>query len=128
MSGFVIAMILVPALCSMLCWFLLADPLRQVSLALCESGEGAPFWRRTFLLLVLATPLLTVLLLAPEQASASLWLDIREILKWALIGVVAQLLVLVRLVRLVWRQVAFSRPKAAESVPSAIADHAGASQ
>ncbi|MCD4501225.1 hypothetical protein [Chromobacterium vaccinii] len=125
MSGFVIAMILVPALCSMLCWFLLADPLRQVALALCESGEGAPFWSRAFLLLVLAMPLLTVLLLAPEQASESLWLDIREILKWALIGVVAQLLALVRLV---WRQVAFSRPKAAESAPAAIADHAGASQ
>lgn len=43
-------------------------------------------------------------------------------MKWALIGVVAQLLVLVRLV---WRQVAFSRPKAAGT---AIADHAGAPQ
>lgn len=50
---------------------LLADPLRQVTLALCESGEGTPFWSRAFLLLILATPLLTVLLLAPEHASAS---------------------------------------------------------
>ncbi|AOZ48671.1 hypothetical protein [Chromobacterium vaccinii] len=82
MSGFVIVTILAPALCSLRCRFLLADPLWQVTLALCESGEGASFWRRTFLLLVLAAPLLTVLLLAPEQASASLWLDIREILKW----------------------------------------------
>ncbi|UTH73306.1 hypothetical protein [Chromobacterium sp. IIBBL 290-4] len=120
MGGFILIMILVPVLCSLLCWWLLAEPLRRVTRALCESGEGAPFWSRAFLLLVLATPLLTVLLLAPEQASSSLWLDIRAVLKWSLIGVVAQLLVLVRLV---WRQVAFSRPKHSP-LPAAVSEAA----
>ncbi|MEO9456205.1 hypothetical protein ABRV50_18100 [Chromobacterium phragmitis] len=109
-------MVLMPVLCSLLCWWLLAEPLRQVARALCERGEGASFWSRTFLLLVLATPLLTVLLSAPNEASSSLWLDIREVLKWSLIGVVAQLLVLVRLV---WRQVAFNRSSHGKPLPAA---------
>lgn len=103
MSGFITSMIIVPLLCSLLCWWLLAGPLRQVTQALCEHGAGGPFWQRAFLILILAGPLLAVLLFAPDAPSASLWLDIRAILMWALLGVVAQLLVLLRLV---WRQVA----------------------
>ena len=103
MSGFIISMIVVPLLCSLLCWWLLAGPLKQVTQALCEHGAGGPFWQRAFLILILAGPLLAVLLLAPDAPSASLWQDIRGILMWALLGVVAQLLVLLRLV---WRQVA----------------------
>ena len=49
-----------------------------------------------------------MLLLAPDAPSSSLWQDIRGILMWALLGVVAQLLVLLRLV---WQQVA-PRPSA----------------
>ena len=108
MSGFILVMILVPAACSLLSWLLLAKPFGEVTRALCAHGEGSLFWSRAFLLRLLATPLLTVLLFAPDRASSSLWLDAREVLKWALIGVVAQLLALVRLV---WRQVAFSRPQ-----------------
>ncbi|OQS34370.1 hypothetical protein [Chromobacterium haemolyticum] len=116
MSGFIISMIIVPLLCSLLCWWLLANPLRQVTQALCEHGAGGPFWQRAFLILILAGPLLAVLLFAPDAPSASLWLDIRGILMWALLGVVAQLLVLLRLV---WRQVA-PRPIAqqAQSLPA----------
>ncbi|KMN37523.1 hypothetical protein VI26_03795 [Chromobacterium sp. LK1] len=108
MSGFIISMIIVPLLCSLLCWWLLAAPLRQVTQALCEHGSGGPFWQRAFLILILAGPLLAVLLLAPDAPSSSLWQDIRGILMWALLGVVAQLLVLLRLV---WQQVA-PRPSA----------------
>lgn len=103
MSGFIISMIIIPLLCGLLCWWLLAGPLRQVTQALCKHGAGGPFWQRAFLILILAGPLLAVLLFAPDVPSASLWLDIRGILMWALLGVVAQMLVLLRLV---WRQVA----------------------
>lgn len=113
MSGFITSMIIVPLLCSLLCWWLLAGPLRQVTQALCEHGAGGPFWQRAFLILILAGPLLAVLLFAPDAPSASLWLDIRAILIWALLGVVAQLLVLLRLV---WRQVA-PRPVARQAQP-----------
>ncbi|MGD1824188.1 Transmembrane protein [Chromobacterium violaceum] len=117
MGGYALIMIMVPVMCSLLCWWLLAEPLRQVTRALCARGESASFWSRAFLLLVLATPLLTILLLAPEQASSSLWLDAHDVLKWSLIGVVAQLLALVRLV---WRQVAFSRPSPVKPLTDAV--------
>ncbi|WP_166726994.1 hypothetical protein [Crenobacter cavernae] len=98
MGTYVFQLIVIPLFLSLSGWLLLRSPLTQVSRALCGSGKADGFWPRTFLLILLFGPLLATLLFAPPLSSGDFWLDTRRILQWGLVGVLGQLLVMLRVV------------------------------
>ena len=89
---------------SLVCWLVLGASLRRVLAFLCNDPRdevkeiSGIFWQRLYLSLTLFTPLLCVLLFAPNFEH-SLADNLLYALRWAVFGGVSLLLVLAHLVR-----------------------------
>ena len=89
---------------SLVCWLVLGASLRRVLAFLCNDPRdevkeiSGIFWQRLYLSLTLFTPLLCVLLFAPNF-ERSLADNLLYALRWAVFGGVSLLLVLAHLVR-----------------------------
>ena len=89
---------------SLVCWLVLGVSLRRVLVFLCNDPRdevkeiSGIFWQRLYLSLTLFTPLLCVLLFAPNF-ERSLADNLLYALRWAVFGGVSLLLVLAYLVR-----------------------------
>ena len=97
-------LVMVSLTVSLVCWLVLGVSLRQVLAFLCNDPRdevkeiSGIFWQRLYLSLTLFTPLLCVLLFAPNF-ERSLADNLLYALRWAVFGGVSLLLVLAYLVR-----------------------------
>ncbi len=89
---------------SLICWFLLGVPLRHAMVLICDDQRkevkeiSGLFWQRLYLCLILFTPMLCVLLFAPNF-ERSLADNLLYALRWAVFGGLTLLLILAYLVR-----------------------------
>ena len=94
-------LVMVSLTVSLVCWLVLGVSLRRVLAFLCNDEVkeiSGIFWQRLYLSLTLFTPLLCVLLFAPNF-ERSLADNLLYALRWAVFGGVSLLLVLAYLVR-----------------------------
>ena len=97
-------LVMVSLTVSLVCWLVLGASLRRVLAFLCNDPRdevkeiSGIFWQRLYLSLTLFTPLLCVLLFAPNF-ERSLADNLLYALRWAVFGGVSLLLVLAYLVR-----------------------------
>ena len=97
-------LVMVSLTVSLVCWLVLGVSLRRVLAFLCTDPRdevkeiSGIFWQRLYLSLTLFTPLLCVLLFAPNF-ERSLADNLLYALRWAVFGGVSLLLVLAYLVR-----------------------------
>ena len=97
-------LVMVSLTVSLVCWLVLGVSLRRVLAFLCNDPRdevkeiSGIFWQRLYLSLTLFTPLLCVLLFAPNF-ERSLADNLLYALRWAVFGGVSLLLVLAHLVR-----------------------------
>ena len=97
-------LVMVSLTVSLVCWLVLGVSLRRVLAFLCNDQRdevkeiSGIFWQRLYLSLTLFTPLLCVLLFAPNF-ERSLADNLLYALRWAVFGGVSLLLVLAYLVR-----------------------------
>ena len=97
-------LVMVSLTVSLVCWLVLGVSLRRVLVFLCNDPRdevkeiSGIFWQRLYLSLTLFTPLLCVLLFAPNF-ERSLADNLLYALRWAVFGGVSLLLVLAYLVR-----------------------------